>query len=128
MLFAGAAYVPIGIQQPSDRRDKIYKQVGIDVIISNTKYIESCSLRSSHKKMIDVNLTTKPKDCKIKSVSANSSAYVIMTSGSTGVPKGVEITHNNAMNTILDINCKYHITNEDTLLMVSSIDFDLSVY
>ncbi|ARJ14457.1 non-ribosomal peptide synthetase [Staphylococcus lugdunensis] len=128
VLFAGAAYVPIGIQQPSDRRDKIYKQVGIDVIISNTKYIESCSLRSSHKKMIDVNLTTKPKDCKIKSVSANSSAYVIMTSGSTGVPKGVEITHNNAMNTILDINCKYHITNEDTLLMVSSIDFDLSVY
>ena len=77
--------------------------------------------------MIDANLTTKAKRLKIKSVSANSSAYVIMTSGSTGVPKGVEITHNNAMNTILDINCKYHI-NEDTLLMVSSIDFDLSVY
>ncbi|MCC9873326.1 AMP-binding protein, partial [Streptococcus agalactiae] len=33
ILFAGAAYVPIGIAQPNDRRTKIYDQIGIKHII-----------------------------------------------------------------------------------------------
>ena len=32
------------------------------------------------------------------------------------------------MNTILDLNEKYNVGRKDSLLMVSSIDFDLSVY
>ena len=35
------------------------------------------------------------------------SAYIIMTSGSTGQPKGVEMSHANAWNTIAYINRKY---------------------
>lgn len=42
--------------------------------------------------------------------------------------KGVEIVHQSAVNTILDLNTKYCVGKDDTLLMVSAIDFDLSVY
>lgn len=55
-------------------------------------------------------------------------AYIIFTSGSTGEPKGVPITHNQAMNTIYAVNGKFSIGSEDTFIAVSSISFDLSVF
>lgn len=56
------------------------------------------------------------------------SAYIIMTSGSTGQPKGVEMSHANAWNTIEYINRKYCVDQTDAILAVSALDFDLSVY
>jgi len=55
-------------------------------------------------------------------------AYVIFTSGSTGDPKGVMISHQSAMNTILDINDRFSIGAQDKVLALSSFTFDLSVY
>eukprot|EP00471_Norrisiella_sphaerica_P002948 CAMPEP_0184480370 /NCGR_PEP_ID=MMETSP0113_2-20130426/1872_1 /TAXON_ID=91329 /ORGANISM="Norrisiella sphaerica, Strain BC52" /LENGTH=1235 /DNA_ID=CAMNT_0026858805 /DNA_START=178 /DNA_END=3882 /DNA_ORIENTATION=- len=55
-------------------------------------------------------------------------AYLIYTSGSTGVPKGVRCHHMGAMNTILDLNSRFHVTEKDAVLALSSLSFDLSVY
>ncbi|MCG8639115.1 MAG: non-ribosomal peptide synthetase, partial [Desulfobacterales bacterium] len=55
-------------------------------------------------------------------------AYVIHTSGSTGLPKGVMIDHKGAVNTILDINSRYHLNRRDRVFALSSLNFDLSVY
>ena len=44
------------------------------------------------------------------------------------MPKGVMITHHNAVNTIQDINDRYQITEEDTAFGISNFHFDLSVY
>ena len=68
------------------------------------------------------------KNVRLPEVSPKDSAYIIMTSGSTGVPKGVEIAHESAWNTVQDINEKYHVTSADRALAVSAMDFDLSVY
>lgn len=126
--FIGAAYVPIGIQQPDDRRKKIYNQVGIDVIISNSKYINNNELSADNITVLDIEEKGDNMLTEIIDISSEETAYVIMTSGSTGTPKGVEISHYNALNTVLDINEKFNITSTDSLIMVSSIEFDLSVY
>ena len=42
--------------------------------------------------------------------------------------KGVIITHQACINTILDINQRFQVSETDSILMVSSIGFDLSVY
>jgi len=55
-------------------------------------------------------------------------AYVMYTSGSTGLPKGVEIDHRGAVNTILDINRRFGVTGNDRVLALSSLSFDLSVW
>jgi amino acid adenylation domain-containing protein len=55
-------------------------------------------------------------------------AYLIYTSGSTGVPKGVCCHHVGAMNTIVDLNQRFHVTSKDSVLALSSLGFDLSVY
>lgn len=56
------------------------------------------------------------------------SAYVIYTSGSTGEPKGVEISHESVMNTILDMNERLSITENDVFIAISKMNFDLSIY
>ncbi len=53
---------------------------------------------------------------------------MIYTSGSTGLPKGVMIDHRGAVNTIVDINSRFHIRPDDRVLALSSLSFDLSVY
>lgn len=130
ILFFGAAYVSIGIAQPNDRRSKIYNQIGIKHIISDKKTIKDCILSQDEVKIIDLDIAMA-NESKLKQpieISPYDSAYIIMTSGTTGIPKGVEIMHTSAINTCIDLNEKYKVSADDTILMVSAIDFDLSVY
>ncbi|MGH8412628.1 MAG: AMP-binding protein, partial [Pseudomonas sp.] len=53
---------------------------------------------------------------------------VIYTSGSTGIPKGVMISHQAALNSVVDINQRFAIGAEDRVLALASLGFDLSVY
>ncbi|HEX6097855.1 MAG TPA: amino acid adenylation domain-containing protein [Thermoanaerobaculia bacterium] len=55
-------------------------------------------------------------------------AYVMFTSGSTGIPKGVAIPHRGAVNTCLDVNDRFGVDTNDRILNVSRFTFDLSVY
>lgn len=55
-------------------------------------------------------------------------AYIIFTSGSSGEPKGVPISHKQAMNTIYAVNEKFGIGTKDVFIGISAANFDLSVY
>src|SRR4029077_14110619 len=55
-------------------------------------------------------------------------AYVIFTSGSTGQPKGVDIPHRAAMNTIDAVNVWFGVAGADRVLALSALEFDASVY
>lgn len=55
-------------------------------------------------------------------------AYVIYTSGSTGTPKGVAMSHRATANTLSDLISRFDLGSDDTVLGVSSIAFDLSVF
>ncbi|CUU48777.1 amino acid adenylation domain-containing protein [Clostridium beijerinckii] len=128
ILAVGAAYVPVGVKQPKERRDKIYKSGGIKYVITNKRDKERVFFSDEIETiLIEDSKDLKPLDEYI-SVNTNSLAYIIFTSGSTGAPKGVEIMHESAYNTILDINKRFSVTDKDRILAVSALDFDLSVY
>ncbi|MGP4024131.1 amino acid adenylation domain-containing protein [Actinomadura sp. 3N407] len=108
VLAAGALYVPIGVDQPQARRESIMRRSGARVLV--TELVQG-----------------EPLEGPVE-VDPGASAYVIFTSGSTGEPKGVEVCHRAALNTVLDVNARFGVGERDRVLAVSALDFDLSVW
>ena len=110
-IFAiGAAYVPIAIKQPSARREKIIENVKPAFVLQDETFLEETPWSGC--------IENNPKD----------TAYIIYTSGSSGEPKGVEMSHAAATNTIEEILRIWNIGVEDSVLSISAFDFDLSVF
>ena len=126
VLSVGCTYVPIDIEWPEERKKKICKKANIKNFITITTYspevIEGIDIiyadESEHFEKIKDFM--RYEDVR--------SAYVIFTSGTTGEPKGVEISHKSADNTIKDINYRFGISSKDKCFAISELSFDLSVY
>ncbi len=61
-------------------------------------------------------------------LTGNDPIYIMFTSGSTGFPKGVTISHSNIFNFIRWAKYQYNITDEDTFTNVNPLYFDNSVF
>ena len=123
ILAAGAAYLPVGVDQPLQRCQRILQQAGVALILAEH---DQQLPGVKHLKPSQA-LKAEPLPAP-RAIDAGALAYVIYTSGSTGQPKGVEITHRAAMNTVAEINRCYGIDATDRGLALSALDFDLSVY
>ncbi|WP_367183493.1 amino acid adenylation domain-containing protein, partial [Sporosarcina sp.] len=127
ILFAGAAYLPVDIHNPQERIEKILHDSSTEVILTQQDAEKQMGWLKEWKTIpVCEQKFGKPVQ-RVKNVPEDL-AYVIYTSGTTGMPKGVMISHRNAVNTILDINSKYQITEKDVVFGVSNLHFDLSVY
>lgn len=121
----GAAYLPVGVDQPADRAARILHTGGVDFALV-------CGSGSDHPELphltvADAEIIGDPAHFEAVEVVPDDLAYVLFTSGSTGEPKGVEITHDAAMNTIEFINDHFDIGPADRCLALSHLECDLSV-
>lgn len=125
ILKAGAAYVPIDPAYPFERKQKILAKANVVQVLSDC---DNCQEFAQSLRVEHIAEGTASKASPAVQCDSRQTAYVIFTSGSTGEPKGVEIIHRSAVNLVTLINRKYHICEEDTILCLTSVGFDLSVY
>ena len=127
VLFAEMVYVPLSKRWPEERINDVIDSADIKALV--------CNGEMPFKTNISV-LSIEEDDCSLASddfavnieQSGSDAAYVIFTSGSTGKPKGVVIEHQAAVNTLVTVNRKFEISENDRTFMLSELYFDLSVY
>ncbi|MFE9582070.1 amino acid adenylation domain-containing protein [Nocardia sp. NPDC006044] len=124
VLAAGAAYLPIGTDQPNARRDRILARGGVRVALVDDEDGLPDSVTGI---ALGTALTATPLDAPVVTT-PDALAYVLFTSGSTGEPKGVEVSHRAAANTIDAIGTRFGLGADDRLIGLSALGFDLSVY
>ncbi|MFI7500906.1 amino acid adenylation domain-containing protein [Streptomyces sp. NPDC049687] len=122
VLAAGAVYVPLGVDQPPARRDRIRATAGFRTILTDGRPIDGQDALPVADAVLGAPLGAPVR------VDEEQPAYVLFTSGSTGEPKGVEVPHRAAVNTIDDLNDRYAVGRSDRCLALSALEFDLSVY
>ncbi|MCJ8351986.1 amino acid adenylation domain-containing protein [Moritella sp.] len=134
ILFAGAVYVPVSLDQPKERRELIYREAGIYIVLteencSQNTDVENAQRTSSSFTYLDWLYASQGQPMpKAQLVEPTQPAYIIYTSGSTGTPKGVVISHQGALNTCVALNKRYTVNSDDRVLALSALHFDLSVY
>ena len=55
-------------------------------------------------------------------------AYILHTSGSTGIPKGIMLSHRNAMTFVNWMQKEFKLTHKDRIISRALLKFDLSVF
>lgn len=129
VLMAGCTYLPVGVDQPADRFARICALSGMAGLIRSKHWDLSPITAGPVVHHIEPMLEGEPVEPRrVDPDGSDGIAFVIYTSGSTGEPKGVLISHAAALNTVLDVNRRNDIGATDSLLAVSALDFDLSVY
>ncbi len=125
VLSLGGAYVPLDLQQPVERTNDILAQTNLRYVLMDSA---SCPIRNQRITVIDCSELSSPLAINPVSVSCKENAYVIFTSGTTGTPKGVVISHLAAANTINGVYEKLSMPARPVVLGLSKLNFDLSVF
>ena len=88
----GSVFVPLDLTYPKDRIDYIIKESGMNYIISS-KSVEFASQFGEENILYIEDLDLDTDETSPNNVVAGDLAAIYFTSGSTGNPKGVEVSH-----------------------------------
>ncbi|MEO7753490.1 MAG: Pls/PosA family non-ribosomal peptide synthetase [Terracoccus sp.] len=123
ILRAGAAYVPVDVDDPEERADLVFSEADVRAVVGAGRSIlvQGPVLHAKHGPGDEVPLPQ---------VDPGDDAWVIFTSGSTGVPKGVAVSHRSAA-AFVDAESRMFLQDKpvgpgDRVLAGLSVAFDAS--
>jgi len=129
VLKTGGAYLPVDPQYPSDRIDLMLRDSNTRLVITQTALFSKLEGCKAELLEIEKISTTKHEDRRVFNGAAGENvAYVLYTSGSTGVPKGVIVTHGSLTNHMLWMQQAFPLEAEDRILQKTPFSFDASVW
>lgn len=129
ILKAGAAYVPLDPAYPRARLQFLASDAQLAALVCTTDLAELIDVPAERRLLLDKN---EPPAGGImerapRPPAADAPAYVLYTSGSTGSPKGVVVTHANVCNLIASIVREPGIDAHDTFVAQTTLSFDIAV-
>ncbi|GFE13224.1 hypothetical protein Sgleb_12710 [Streptomyces glebosus] len=114
VLKTGAAYVPVETGYPADRIAYVLADSRTSFVINE----ENVRTLGEGKPETDPGVVPR----------GDSAAYVIHTSGTTGRPKGVVVTHAGIANMLAWMQDEYRLTPADRVVHKTPVGFDVSVW
>jgi amino acid adenylation domain-containing protein len=151
-LMAGHGYVPLNRTFPVDRtRSMLQRSMcrsvvvdqgsepqlsailsGIDepmvVLLPDRSDVRDLAIKFPGHRILGADDFLAADDWHAPDVSGNSIAYLLFTSGSTGQPKGVMISHSNVLHYVRYVTERYQFTSKDRFSQLFDLTFDLSAH
>lgn len=119
----GATYIPLAINDPMEYIEKLVADVNIEMILTDydikLSFVRTKNILNLSSEIVFVD--------KFEEVTPNMLAYIMFTSGTTGMPKGVGVTHDNIIN--LTVGSDYlKLDSTIRILQTGSPTFDASTF
>ncbi|WP_395377219.1 AMP-binding protein [Marinicella sp. W31] len=136
VMLSGKTYVPLNTAFPAQRNAEIIRQSGADTVIvaadnhdfdldSITTVLDGAvDWLIMPQRSIHVGQPTRPEVVH----DTDASAYVLLTSGSTGVPKAVPITDTNIASYVQQMQAAFDFSADDRFSQFFDFTFDLSLH
>jgi amino acid adenylation domain-containing protein len=123
ILKSGAGYVALDPSYPPSRREFIIRDAGLSLVLttSASATVETVDIDAPEISARDATQYDPVTD-------EDGLAYVVYTSGSSGTPKGVEITHRSLQNLVTWHNLTFSIGRTDRACLLANVGFDASVW
>jgi len=131
VLKAGCAYIPLDPAYPKERIRYILDDAGVTFLLTESEVYEALNFvetdwRPLFLDTVEDQLAAFSNENPNVGLTRNTLAYIIYTSGSTGKPKGVAIGRGALLNHLLSMQNKPGFDNDDKLLAITTIAFDIS--
>ncbi|MGN8020274.1 Pls/PosA family non-ribosomal peptide synthetase [Phyllobacterium sp. 22229] len=132
VMKAGAAFVPLATAFPEERMKLIIEDANVGLIITITAYTSRVGQLPVPHVLIDgaaaeINaMSDKPLPLNPAAATAEDICYILYTSGTTGRPKGVAITHQSICNFVRVAAASYGYRPTDRVYQGMTIAFDFS--
>ncbi len=127
ILKAGGAYLPLDPQSPIGRIKFMLKDSGADFLLTDKTLLQAIDFPGESILLDDDTLYRGNAQKPGKTSDADSLAYVIFTSGTTGNPKGVCLEHRAVVNYVWWAAKQYVKGESVNFPLYTSISFDLTV-
>ncbi len=130
ILKSSAAYVPLDSSYPKERLNFILTDTAAPILISASPLAGIFPEYSGLTIYIDCLQTTLdelPIENPNSVSGSDETAYIMYTSGSTGIPKGTQIVHRGVVRLVKGTHY-VEITSSDVFLLFASLSFDASTF
>ena len=129
ILKAGGVYVPLDAEFPETRVNFIVQETGISVLLTQGSRRGSITSAALHVISLDTDRTilAEPPQNLSDASSPDDLVYITYTSGTSGKPKGIEITHRGVARLLFG-NDYVKLDTSEIFLQLAPLSFDASTF
>jgi len=130
VLKAGGACVPLDPTYPTERLSAMLADAAAGALVTEKGLAPHLPAVDAPVVVVDADwaeIARRPSTPPARRTKGPNLAYVLYTSGSTGEPKGVMLTHAGLVEHSLAVSALFELTGQDRVLQFCSISFDVSV-